>query len=73
MVSCKELKEKAPSCFQPFDVLKEFSLPNYARAYACLWELSKVTGYEMSLIWYDEALIEKVMLCRNNNINSLTS
>jgi hypothetical protein len=70
MVSCKELKEKAPSCFQSFGV--SISLPNYAKAYECLWELSTIVG-GMANIWYDEALIEKVMLCRNNNINSLTS
>jgi hypothetical protein len=66
MVSCKELKEKAPSCFEPINNVVKIGnevLPNYAKAYACLWELATAFNIPLKDVWYDEALVEMVALC----------
>jgi hypothetical protein len=68
MVSCKELKEKAPTCFEPIN--GDGMLPNYAKAYTCLWELATVFNIPLKDIWYDEALVEMVTLCNKSTTST---
>jgi hypothetical protein len=63
MVSCEELKRMAPTCFEPIDIVEiGDALPNYAKAYACLWEIATAFNIPLKDIWY-EALIEMVTMC----------
>jgi hypothetical protein len=66
MVSCNELKEKAPTCFEQINTVEIGSgvvLPNYAKAYTCLWELATAFNIPLKDVWHDEALVEMVALC----------
>ncbi len=70
MVSCKELKERAPTCFQRFGAVNvgEIVLPNYAKAYECLWELSVALNIPVRDIWIDGHLIENVIQCYKKSL-----
>jgi hypothetical protein len=65
-MDCQTLREKAPSCFKRIDVVavQGATLPNYAQAYACLWELSLVFNTTFAEVIQDESLLERVMQCR---------
>ncbi len=66
MVSCRELKEKVPMCFEPIEVVKigDVVLPNYAKAYACLWELATLYNMTWRDVWQDRTLTEKIIRCQ---------
>jgi hypothetical protein len=66
-MDCRELKEKAPSCFEPLGVVvtQQGALPNYAQIYFCLWELSRMFNTTFIEVLQDEALFDRVLMCRH--------
>jgi len=65
MVSCEELKMKAPSCFEVIGMVeaRETILPDYYKAYRCFRELSIAFNVPLKDVWYDEALSERIIQC----------
>jgi len=63
-MDCNKLGQKAPSCFEKFDILRIQGgvLPDYAKVYACLYELGQFFG--VPWVWVDEAIIDRVLRCR---------
>jgi hypothetical protein len=72
MASCKELKEKVPTCFEinTVEIGNGIVLPNYAKAYTCLWELAMAFNIPLKDVWHDEALVEMVALCNKLSTTS---
>jgi hypothetical protein len=58
-MECETLGKVAPSCFEPISVQ---GLPDYAKAYACLYELGQFLG--IPWFWVDEDVISRVLRCR---------
>jgi hypothetical protein len=63
-MDCRTLLEKAPSCFERIGIVQGVALPNYAQAYACLWELSLAHNTTFAEMVQDESLLEYVTQCR---------
>jgi len=63
-MDCETLRQNAPSCFEKIGVLniQGAQMPDYAKAYACLYELGQLLN--MPWVWVAEDVINRVLWCR---------
>jgi len=66
-MDCETLKKATPSCFEHINTIsiQGVQLPDYAKAYACLYELGQFL--DIPWAWVDEDVISRVLWCRKHS------